>query len=201
MKKFNTIISTCQTIDIEDIDTDQIIPARFLRISDRTGFGKFLFYDWRYDEKGELKESRYLRNFHQKNSQKILVAGNNFGCGSSREHAVWALKDAGFQVIISSSYGEIFYNNSLKNGLLPVILKPDELKMLMNVTRKHPSEKIEINLINQSVYLNVPGKSITYKFKIDPFRKACLLKGVDELGYILSFEKQIIEFEKSHPSF
>lgn len=214
MTKFAKITSTCLPIKTENIDTDQIVPARFLKITTREGFGKYLFYD-----------NLHFHGLIGK-SEKILVAGNNFGCGSSREHAVWAITDFGFKVVISSSFGDIFYNNSLKNGLLPVVLKPKELNKLFRIIKDKPNAKITVDLENQSVIIlrAIPlsgrvekstnnssrqvylersreTRTIIYNFPIDNFRKTCLLKGVDELGYILSFEKEIKDFEKSHQIF
>lgn len=185
MRKFTKITSLCSSIPLENIDTDQIIPARFLKITNKKGLGKYLFHD--------------NPHFHDLigESQKILVAGNNFGCGSSREHAVWALQDFGFEAVISSSFGDIFYNNSLKNGLLPVILKPFELNQLFRIIEEKPKTKIIVDLENQKITI---GNKV-FGFPIDTFRRTCLLKEVDELGYILSFEKKIKNFEKSHRIF
>lgn len=185
MKKFETISSLCLTIETENIDTDRIVPARFLKITKRDGFGKYLFHDW----------SSFRGLTHK--AKKILVAGNNFGCGSSREHAVWAILDFGFKVVISSSFGDIFYNNSLKNGLLPIVLKPTELKRLFQVIGKEPQTQVTVDLGKQKLYFN----NYKFSFPIDSFRKTCLLKGVGELGYILSFENKIKDFEKTHQIF
>lgn len=193
MNKFTKLTSCCLLIRTENIDTDQIIPAIFLKTTERKGLGKYLFYNWRFDNKGKPKENEFRDLHHQ--SAKILVAGNNFGCGSSREHAVWALQDSGFKVIISSSFGDIFYNNSHKNGLLPVIVKPVELNKLFQTLEKHPKTKITIDLRNQKIIIK---NQYIFSFPIDPFRKNCLIKGVDELGYILRFEKEIKDFEKRH---
>lgn len=205
MKKFRTLISTCLAIRTENIDTDQIIPARFLKVTSKEGLGKYLFCD-----------NPHFRGLIGK-GKKILIAGNNFGCGSSREHAVWTIMDFGFEAVISSSLGDIFYNNSLKNGLLPVKLKPFELNQLFIIIEENPKTKIIVDLENQSIVILraspdiTPGrvekptsnssrqtKTIIYKFPIDKFRKTCLLKGVYELGYILSFEERIRQFEKQH---
>ncbi len=184
MKKFAEFTSTCINIKTENIDTDQIVPARFLKITKREGFGKYLFHDW--------KVNRF--DYSNNRSANILVAGNNFGCGSSREHAVWALMDFGFKVVISSSFGDIFYNNSLKNGLLLIILTPSELKKLFKIIEKNPNTKLLVNLISQSVFCN----NIIFHFPIDSFRKTCLINGVDELGYILAQEDKIRSFEMNH---
>lgn len=215
MLKFIKLISSCLPIRTENIDTDQIMPARFLKITSREGFGKYLFYDWRFDKNGKPKKNPYFHGLIDERI-KILVVGNNFGCGSSREHAVWALQDIGFKAIISSSFGNIFYNNSLKGGLLPIVIKPAELKNLFHELKKHPQTLITVDLANQKVTFghpltnkdsnnlqNIPAiaeKSIQYEytFPIDNFRKKCLINGADELGYILSHEKQIKDFETRH---
>lgn len=197
MKRFAKIISNYLAIRDENIDTDQIVPARFLKITVREGFAKYLFYDWRFDKNGQPKN---VSKFDKPNDQvtKILVAGNNFGCGSSREHAVWAIQDFGFEAVISSSFGDIFYNNCLENALLPVVLKSIELNKLFQILEKNPNTKITIDLLDQKV---IVGDIYLFNFPIDNFRKTCLLKGVDELGYILSHEKNIARFEKFHQIF
>jgi len=197
MKQFTTITSFCLPIRTENIDTDQIIPARFLKTTSREELGKFLFYNWRFDEKGRPKSNEFDGSNHR--TRQILIVGNNFGCGSSREHAAWALVDYGFKIIISSSFGDIFYNNSLKNGLLPVVLTPNELEELFTVIEKQSDILITVDLDKQMV--SIPDINKNYKFPIDAFRKTCLLKGVDELGYIISFERQIKSFESKHRSF
>jgi len=194
MKQFSKITSVCFAIETENIDTDQIVPARFLKITAREGFGKYLFYDWRFDQSGKPKKNKYF-NYSNNRSVKILVVGNNFGCGSSREHAVWAILDYGFKVVISSSFGDIFYNNALKNGLLPVILKPTELNKLFRTIGKKPNTKITVDLKNQKISID---KNYVFTFPIDNFRKTCLLNGVDELGYILSHGEKINSFEMKH---
>lgn len=186
MKKFAKLTSTCSSIRTENIDTDQIIPAMFLKTIEKNGLGKYLFYSWRGKHFDEL--------IHRSN--KILISGNNFGCGSSREHAIWALIDFGFEAVISSSFGDIFYNNSLKNGLLPVVLKFNELNKLFSLIGNNDKTNVTIDLLNQIV----SAGSFTFHFTIDNFRKTCLLSGVDELGYILSFKDKITEYEKKHRS-
>ena len=195
MKKFKSITSTYLPIREENIDTDQIVPARFLRLTTRKGFGKYLFYDWRFDNSRKPKNNPYFHGSIGESNKKILLAGNNFGCGSSREHAVWAILDYGFQVVISSSFGDIFYNNAFKNGLLLVTLKQSELNLLFKIIEKNPQGEITVDLVLQQVIINKPKNIFT--FPMDSFRKTCMLKGVDELGYILSFEKEIKEYEKS----
>ncbi len=197
MKQFKKITSTCLTLRDENIDTDQIVPARFLKITTREGFGKYLFYDWRFDSTGKLKNKNRFNKLNNQTNIKILIAGNNFGCGSSREHAVWAISDYGFQAVISSSFGDIFYNNSLKNGLLPIILKPKEMDKLFRDIEHNPSQKVIIDLSEQKVICS----SLSFTFAIDFFRKTCLLNGVDELGYILSKKIEIKEFETKYKMF
>lgn len=183
MKKFTKITSKCILLRSENIDTDQIIPAQFLKTTKRDGLGKYLFYN--------------LRTSFSKGT-RILVAGNNFGCGSSREHAVWALTDFGFRVIISSSFGDIFYNNALKNGLLPIALKNDELDKLFEILINNPNIELIVDLNSQTA--EITGKNIKFYFQIDGFRKKCLIFGVDELGYILSHKDKIKAYEKKYSS-
>lgn len=195
MTSFKPITSTCLLINIENIDTDQIVPARFLKITEKKGFGKYLFCNWRNDEKGKPKKNKYFHgSIHV--SDRILIVGNNFGCGSSREHAVWAIVDYGFKAVVSSSFGDIFYNNALKNGLLPVILKAEELEQLFKLLKTNPKIMMVIDLGKQT--FSVPDKKIAFLFPLDSFRKTCLIKRVDELGYILSFRDKIEEYEKNH---
>ena len=181
-------------IPIENIDTDQIIPARFLKATDKLGMGDNLFADWRYNADGSPKQEFVLNN-PKYSGANILLAGDNFGCGSSREHAPWALTGFGFRAVISTSFADIFRNNSLKNGLLPVIVDVETHKSLFDLVEEAPNAEISIDLASQSLTLP-DGKQI--KFPIDAFSKACLLNGVDELGYILGFEKEIADFETRH---
>lgn len=198
MEKFQNINSKAVVIETENIDTDQIIPARFLKTTEKTGLGKYLFYSYRYEENGKAKKSvfnekAYLRQ-DSGGQAKILVAGKDFGVGSSREHAVWALMDFGFRVIISSEFGDIFYNNSLKNGLLCIKLKEADIKKLMKLINENKNILIAVNLDEQIV--EIKEKKVKFGFQIDRFRKTCLLLGVDELGYILSHEDKIKAYEK-----
>ena len=183
-----TITSNTFVINQENIDTDQIIPARFLTTTERKGLGKLAFYDWRYDEKGERKAESPL-NQHDKTAFTILVAGSNFGCGSSREHAPWALSDFGFKAVISSDIADIFKSNALKNGLLPVEVDRKTHRHLLD----NPGKKIQIDLERQFVDVGEGWRTI---FKIEPFAHNCLLQGVDPLGYILSQSELIQEYEK-----
>ena len=248
MQKFVKIISACFPIREENIDTDQIVPARFLKMTTREGWGKYLFHDWRFDKNGKKKKNSLFDEFKYRGA-KILVAGNNFGCGSSREHAAWAILDYGFRVVISSSFGDIFYNNCLKNGLLPLVLKQKELEELFKIIEKNPKTEVTVDLERQKVSVfaevgdsagsaanqillrshknffrsqetlrlgvlknfHAPHKTFeiprsrhmhfSEHFSIDPFRKRCLLKGVDETGYILSFKKEIKKYEERYSSF
>ncbi len=187
--KIDTIVSKTVVLAVDNIDTDQIIPARFLKTTSMGGLGDNLFRDWRYNADGTPKAD-FVLNKPQAAGSKILVAGDNFGCGSSREHAPWALTQYGFQAVISSSFADIFRGNALKNGLLPVIVPPDVHAELL----KWPGIELKIDLASQTVTL--PGGR-TMEFPIDPFAKQCLLNGVDELGYMLQQEPAIAAYEKS----
>jgi 3-isopropylmalate/(R)-2-methylmalate dehydratase small subunit len=191
MAQFTTLTSRFVVIPACDIDTDQIIPARFLKATDKNGMGNNLFADWRYHANGSPKADFILNSPEAANCQ-ILLAGDNFGCGSSREHAPWALTGYGFRAVISTSFADIFRNNALKNGLLPIIVDEQTHKLLLDFVDKTPRPELNIDLASQT--LSYPGGSAT--FPIDPFNKACLLNGVDELGYIMSFEKEIAAFEE-----
>ncbi|KKS96102.1 MAG: 3-isopropylmalate dehydratase small subunit, 3-isopropylmalate/(R)-2-methylmalate dehydratase small subunit [Candidatus Gottesmanbacteria bacterium GW2011_GWA2_43_14] len=193
MKSFSKIISTAIVVETENIDTDQIIPAVFLKTTVRTGLGKYLFYNWRYETGGKFK--KHIFNEKKTKGAKILAAGKNFGSGSSREHAVWALTDFGFKVIISSTFGDIFYNNSLKNGLLCIKLNDMEISRFMKIVKTRPDCQINVELKKQEV--KIPEIKIKFNFEIDAFRKYCLLSGTDELGYILSHEEEINTYEKN----
>ena len=191
MAKFTTLQSTVMPLPVNDIDTDQIIPARFLKATDKNGMGNNLFADWRYNEDGSPKADFVLNQDTYKGAN-VLLAGDNFGCGSSREHAPWALTGYGFRAVISTSFADIFRNNALKNGLLPIIVPADVHAELMATVKKDPGTVVNVDLEKQSLSLS-NGKQIT--FPIDPFSKTCLLNGVDELGYIQTFEKDIAAFE------
>ncbi len=191
MKKFTTLTSRAVLLPINDIDTDQIIPARFMKITDKTGLGAKLFADWRYLADG-TPNPQFVLNKPESQGAKILVAGHNFGCGSSREHAPWALMGFGFEAIIATSFADIFRNNALKNGLLPVTLEPAAHEELVATLKKEPQTELIIDLAQQVVTLP-DGR--TFSFPIDAFSKTCLLNGVDELGYLLSLEEQISAYE------
>ena len=190
MAQFTTLTSRFVVIPACDIDTDQIIPARFLKATNKDGMGDNLFADWRYQADGSPKAD-FILNQPQAHASQILLAGDNFGCGSSREHAPWALTGYGFRAVISTSFADIFRNNALKNGLLTVIVDAETHQLLLDLADEAPRAELTVDLASQT--LSYPGGSVT--FPIDPFNKACLLNGVDELGYILGFEKEIAAFE------
>ncbi len=193
MAQFTQLTSGIVPLPVNDIDTDQIIPARFLKATDKNGMGDNLFADWRYNADGSPKAD-FVLNKPESVGKKVLLAGDNFGCGSSREHAPWALTGYGFRAVISTSFADIFRNNALKNGLLPVIVDVETHKMLFDLVEEVPNAEVTIDLESQTVSL---PNAHNVTFPIDPFSKACLLKGVDELGYILSFEEQIAAFEQN----
>jgi len=182
-KKIKTIITP---LDKVNVDTDQIVPKQFLKLVHKSGFGKFLFYNWRYDDQEHLKSNFILNDSKYKNS-KILVVGDNFGCGSSREHAVWALQDYGFSVIIAPSFADIFYSNCFKNGILPIMLDDKTVERLQQETGE-----IEVDLENQII------KTISEEisFDIDSHKKKILLEGLDDIAQTLLYQKEISEFEK-----
>jgi len=192
MAQFSKLTSRVMPLPVNDVDTDQIIPARFLKATDKNGMGDNLFADWRYNSDGS-PNADFVINKPESAGCQILLAGDNFGCGSSREHAPWALTSFGFQAVISTSFADIFRNNSLKNGLIPIVVDEETHDMLMDFIEEVPGAEFEIDLESQT--LSFSQGSI--RFEIDPFSKTCLLKGVDELGYIMSFEKEIAEFEAS----
>ena len=187
MKPFSKIISIITPFDKANVDTDQIIPKQFLKLITKSGFGKFLFYDWRFNHDGKEKDDFILNDLHYQNSQ-ILVTNENFGCGSSREHAVWALKDFGFDVIISPSFADIFYSNCFKNGVLPIILDIENIKKLLKF-----KDKIELDLQSQTI--NFGSESIN--FQIDSHRKTRLLEGLDDIELTLKEDEKIENFEKN----
>jgi len=177
---------------VNDVDTDQIIPARFLKVTDKAGLGASLFADWRYAADGSPRPDFVLNQPGAKDAA-ILVAGDNFGCGSSREHAPWALVGFGFRAVVSTSFADIFRNNSLKNGLLPVVVDAKAHAAVVSLVRRDPGAELAIDLAAQT--LTLPDARAV-GFPVDPFAKTCLLNGVDELGYILRFEREIADFER-----
>ena len=190
MAQFTTLTSRVVPLPMNDVDTDQIIPARFLKATDKKGMGANLFADWRYNADGSPKPG-FVLNQPASSGCQILLAGDNFGCGSSREHAPWALAGFGFRAVISTSVADIFRNNALKNGLIPIIVDKETHKMLFDIVEEIPHAEFTVDLASQTLFF--PNGSVS--FPIDPFNKTCLLNGVDELGYILGFEKEIAEFE------
>ena len=187
MKPFSKINSIVTPFDKANVDTDQIIPKQFLKLITKSGFGKFLFYDWRFDHNGQPKGDFILNNPAYKDS-KILITNENFGCGSSREHAVWALKDFGFNVIISPSFADIFYSNCFKNGVLPIILDIKNIKKLLEI-----SDEVELDLNSQKIIFG--NESIN--FEIDSHRKIRLLDGLDDIDLTLKEDQKIVNFEKN----
>jgi 3-isopropylmalate/(R)-2-methylmalate dehydratase small subunit len=190
MAQFTSLTSRVIALLVNDIDTDQIIPARFLKATDKDGMGNNLFADWRYNNDGSPKTD-FVLNQPESEGCQILLVGDNFGCGSSREHAPWALTGYGFSAVISTSFADIFRNNALKNGLLPILMDKKTHQMLFDLVEEAPRTELTVELASQT--LSFPGGSIS--FPIDPFNKTCLLNGVDELGYIMGFEKEIAAFE------
>lgn len=194
MEKFNRLISTCVLLPFEDVDTDQIIPARFLKAVDRKGFGKNLFRDWRYKEDGTPNPDFVLNKATSKG--EILVAGKNFGCGSSREHAAWALYDYGFKVVVSSFFADIFKNNALNNGLLPIQITETFLQAIIDKASADQNIKLEVNLEKEEISL--VGSSLSERFDINPYKKYCLQNGFDDIDFLLNKKSEIEAFEKQH---
>jgi len=190
-EKFNILESTCVPLSLENVDTDQIIPARFLSATSRVGFGENLFRDWRYDKAGNRNMDFVLNN--KSYSGKILVAGKNFGSGSSREHAVWAIYDYGFRAVVSSFFADIFKNNALNNGLLPVVVPEKFLNNLLFIIQRDPFSIIRIDLEKQLIKILPDGESVS--FEINPYKKECMLKGLDDIDYLLSKIELITSFE------
>ena len=194
MQQFTAITSKLVPLPAENVDTDQIIPARFLKVTAKAGLGEALFADWRYNADGSPKAD-FVLNRPEMKGRQILLAGDNFGCGSSREHAPWALVGFGFCAVISTSFADIFRNNALKNGLLPVIVDAETHRSLLDLVEEAPNAEVTIDLAARTVTLP-GGKSVS--FPIDGFSRTCLLNGVDELGYIQSFSDQIAAYEAAH---
>lgn len=192
--KFTTFTSGAVPVEAENIDTDQIIPARFLKATERKGFGDNLFRDWRYDAEGRpiaafpLNDPRY--------EGRILVSGRNFGCGSSREHAAWALADYGFRVVVSSFFADIFRNNALNNGLLPVTVSEGMLKKIFEAVERDPATQLKIDLPAQTI--QIVGTPFSESFEITAYKKQCLMNGYDDVDYLVSIRDQIADFEHTH---
>ena len=191
MKKFNKLVSTAVPIQTENIDTDQIIPARFLKVTNKVGFGNNLFRDWRFDKNDNPISTFVLNNTAF--SGKILVAGDNFGCGSSREHAAWALADYGFEVVISSYFADIFKGNALNNGILPLQVEPDFLKSIFAEIEKNKQIGFIIDLENQT--FEVANSDLKTTFEIDAYKKLCMINGYDDIDYLISIKNKIEAFE------
>ena len=188
MQKFNKVKGIPAYLPIVNIDTDMLIPKQFLKTIKRTGLGKNLFYEMRYDEKG-IKNDQFILNQSPYDKSKILIAGKNFGCGSSREHAPWALLDFGITCVISSSYADIFYNNCFKNGILPIVIDEEKIKQISEYSSR--KQEIEIDLVNQIIKFG----NNEIKFEIDPFKKKCLLEGLDDIALSLEKTDKIMSFE------
>jgi 3-isopropylmalate/(R)-2-methylmalate dehydratase small subunit len=195
MQPFKTLSSRMIAIPAENIDTDQIIPARYLKTTTKTGLGDHLFADWRFDPDGNPRPDFPLNQSRAMNA-RILLAGDNFGCGSSREHAPWALTDFGITAVISTSFADIFRNNALKNGLLPVIVDAETRRQLFSLVDEEPDTEISIDLASQTLTLPDGRKT---SFPIDAFSRTCLLQGVDQLGYLIQQEPEVEAYERVHP--
>ncbi len=196
MQAFTSLVSTAVVLPVDDVDTDQIIPARFLKITDRNGLGPHAFADWRRDASGALRADFPL-NATAARDANILVAGRNFGCGSSREHAVWALQALGIRAIMSTSFADIFRSNALANGLLPVVLSEADHGAIVRELSRRSNVPLSIDLPDQSVTLQTDA-GLRCAFAIDPFAKRCLLQGVDHLGFLLDVTPDIAAYEASH---
>ncbi len=192
IEKFITLTSTCVPLPIENVDTDQIVPARFLKATTREGFGENLFRDWRYDKSGKPRQDFVLNN--GRHTGQILLTGKNFGSGSSREHAAWAIKDFGFKVVVSSFFADIFRNNSLNNGLLTVQVSEEFLARLFESVEADPSTRVKVDLENQEISVLPDGPR--EKFDINSYKKNCLLNGYDDIDYLMSMRDEIMEWEK-----
>lgn len=191
-EKFTTLKSTAVPLPVENIDTDQIIPARFLKATTRESFGDNLFRDWRYDANNKPTKEFVLNQPNY--SGKILIGGKNFGCGSSREHAAWALYDYGFRVVISSFFADIFKNNALNNGLLPLVVSDDFLKKLFEAIAVNPATEVVVDLEQQTVSLN----GMSEHFEINTYKKTCMINGYDDIDYLLSLNDEIRQFDLAH---
>lgn len=194
MEKFTTIVSQAVPLPIEEVDTDQIIPARFLKATTKEGFGNNLFRDWRYDEQDQPKKDFVLNNADYKDG-RILVAGKNFGCGSSREHAAWALTDYGFKVVVSSFFADIFRNNSLNNGLLPVQVSQEFLNAIFEKAKADQNLQLKVDLSAQTI--EIVGHDMQESFEINEYKKTCMLNGYDDIDYLLSIKDKIEAYEKT----
>ncbi len=203
MKAFKTVNGLVAPLDRSNVDTDAIIPKQFLKSIQRTGFGPYLFDEWRYLDHGEPGQDcsgrplnvEFVLNEDRYQGASILLTKANFGCGSSREHAPWAILDYGFQVIIAESFADIFYSNCFKNGILPIVLKADQIDELFKAVAAEPGFRLEVNLESQLI---TKGTEISIPFELDEYRKFCLINGLDEIGKTLSYKDEIADFEKQH---
>lgn len=193
MKPYQIVKSKMVPLDIPNVDTDQIIPKQFLKRIERTGFGQYLFFDWRFKADGS-ENPEFIANKPEYKNSEILLARDNFGCGSSREHAPWALLDYGYKVIIAPSYADIFYNNCFQNGILPVKLPTAQIDQLFALAKQSSAQVVEVDLVNQKV----TAGALSFSFEIDSARKEKLVKGLDDISWTLQYEKQISEYESSH---
>ena len=196
MEPFTKLTGLAAPLDRVNADTDQIIPKQFLKRIERTGFGQYLFFDWRYEADGKTPNPDFELNLPQYAGASILVTGKNFGCGSSREHAPWALADYGFKAILAPSYADIFYNNCFKNGMLPLTLPEDTINLLL-ARAKTPGYTMTVDLENQTVSDTL---GFSAAFKVDPFRRHCLLNGLDDIGLTLQHEPDITAYESARPA-
>jgi 3-isopropylmalate/(R)-2-methylmalate dehydratase small subunit len=192
MQKFTTLTGVAAPLDRANVDTDQIIPKQFLKRIERTGFGEFLFFDWRYLDDGKTPNSEFELNAPRYRGAEVLIANKNFGCGSSREHAPWALEQYGFHAIISPSFADIFYNNCFKNGILPVVLPQGTVDELLNKAKATPGYELTVDLPSQTVF---DDSGFSAQFEIDGFRKHCLYNGLDDIGLTLEDEPDITSYE------
>ena len=197
MEPIKTFSARIVALPLENVDTDQIIPARYLKVTDKSGLAEGLFYAWRYNADGSPKPD-FVLNRPDVQGAQILVAGNNFGCGSSREHAPWAIQGYGFKAVISTYFADIFRNNSLKNGLLPIVVDQETYYQLVSLFEEDPSTAVTIDLESQT--LTLPGGQ-TISFPIDAFAKHCLLNGVDQMGFLAKQEDDIAAYETAHPQY
>lgn len=195
MESFTKLTGLAAPLDRVNADTDQIIPKQFLKRIERTGFGQFLFFDWRYEADGTTPNPEFELNQPQYSGAVVLITGKNFGCGSSREHAPWALADYGFKAILAPSYADIFYNNCFKNGILPVVLAEETIAMLLE-RGKTAGYTMTVDLENQTVSDN---QGFSQPFEVDPFRRHCLLNGLDDIGLTLQHEPDITAYESKRP--
>ena len=193
MKRIET---TGIVLDIENIDTDQIIPAKFLKSTDRAGFGVHLFSNWRYNADGSPKED-FAFNAFEKGSA-VLIAGNNFGCGSSREHAAWALSDYGIRAIISSQFADIFKGNALNNDIVPIVVKPNELEIIKDQVQRNPQSEITVDIESQSIRIDDGEFTFQKSFEIDPLKKKFIMEDISELEYLISIKNEVAAFEEIH---